>query len=143
MARYTTRIPSSLPQAEAFAYMAAFENAAEWDPTVKEARRLTEGELAVGTQFHVVSRFAGRDVPLRYEIVQLEPPRVVVLEARNPSFRATDTITIEPAASGSVVEYDAVLDFSGVRRLLEPAMQLAFQRVGRAAEVGMRRELNP
>jgi hypothetical protein len=142
MTRFTTQISSSLTQEEAFAYMAAFENAADWDPSVTEAQRLSAGEPAVGTQFHVVSRFAGKNVALRYEIVRLEPPRIVVLGARNPSFRATDTITVEPVGSGSVVEYDAVLDFSGVRRLLEPMMQAAFQRIGRAAEAGMRRELN-
>ena len=96
----------------------------------------------MGTQFHVVSRFAGKDVPLRYEIVRLEPPRVVELQARNPSFSATDTITVEPADAGSVVEYDAVLDFSGARRLLEPVMQARSARIGRAAEAGMQRELH-
>lgn len=143
MARFRTSIPSSLSQEEAFAYLAAFENAADWDPTVKEARRLDGGELRVGTQFHVVSRLAGRDVALVYEVTRLEPPRLVELEARNPSFSARDTITVEPAADGSVVSYDAMLDFRGVRRLLEPVMQSAFDRVGRAAETGLRERLNP
>jgi hypothetical protein len=143
MASFSTVIQSTLSQAAAFAYMAAFENAARWDPTVKEARRLTEGELGVGTQFAVVSRFGGREVELRYEIVRYEPPRVVELEARNPSFRSHDTITVEPAGTGSLVRYDAELDFTGVRRLLEPVMQATFQRVGRAAEAGLREVLNP
>jgi hypothetical protein len=143
MATFHTTVPSTLSQAQAFDYMAGFESASEWDPTVSEARRLSEGELRVGTAFHVVSHFGGRDVALRYEIVRLEPPRVVVLEARNPSFTATDTITVEPAGAGSTVEYDAVLEFRGLRRLLEPALQATFQRVGRAAEAGMRERLNP
>jgi hypothetical protein len=143
MARFHTTIPSTLSQAEAFAYMAGFEHASEWDPTVRESRRLTPGELQVGTAFHVVSHFGGREVALRYEIVRLEPPRVVVLQARNASFTATDAITVEAAGEGSTVEYDAVLEFRGVRRLLEPVLQATFHRLGRAAEVGMRERLNP
>jgi len=40
MALYTTSIDSSLSPSEAFAYMAAFENVAQWDPGVVEAQRL-------------------------------------------------------------------------------------------------------
>ena len=143
MATFRTRIPSTLPQEEAFAYMAAFEHAREWDPTVRESRRLSDGELALGASFHVVSRFAGQDVELRYEIVRYEPPRVVVLEARNASFTARDTITVEGSGSGSTVDYDAALEFRGLRRLLDPVMGIVFERVGRAAEAGMRERLNP
>ena len=39
MARYVTTIPSTLPQVEAFAYMADFANARRWDPSVSEACR--------------------------------------------------------------------------------------------------------
>jgi hypothetical protein len=143
MASFRTSIDSTLSQEEAFAYMAAFEHASEWDPNVVESRRLDEGELGTGTRFHIVSHFAGRDVPLVYEIVRFEPPGLVVLEARNPSFSARDEITVEPAATGSVVRYEAMLDFRGVRRLLEPVMQATFARIGRAAETGMRDRLNP
>jgi hypothetical protein len=143
MATFSTRVTSTLPPQEAFAYMAAFEHAAEWDPSVVEARRVTDGELRVGSAFHVVSRFAGRDVPLRYEIVRYEPPRSFTVEARNESFSSRDTITVEPAGAGSEVGYDALLEFRGVRRLLEPVMQAAFNRIGRAAEAGLREHLNP
>jgi hypothetical protein len=39
MARYVTTISSTLPAEEAFAYMADFSNAGEWDPSVDEASR--------------------------------------------------------------------------------------------------------
>ena len=143
MATFRTRVPSSLPPEEAFAYMAAFEHAAEWDPSVVEARRLENGELGVGSSFHVLSRFAGREVALRYEIVRYESPRSFTVEARNESFSSRDTIAVEPAGAGSEVSYDAELEFRGVRRLLEPVMQAAFNRIGRAAEAGLREHLNP
>ena len=143
MARYVTTIDSRLPPGEAFAYMADFSHARSWDPSVNEARKVGEGPIGAGSTFDLVARFAGRDVPLRYEIIDYEPPGRVILEARRPGFVSRDTITIAPAASGSEIRDDAHLEFSGLRRLLDPAMQRIFDRVGAAAKAGMQAALNP
>jgi hypothetical protein len=136
VAHFVTSIDSSLSQEEAFAYMADFSNALEWDPSVSEARRSGDG-------FDLVASFGGRDVPLHYDVVELEAPRLVILEARRPSFTSRDTITVTPSGGGSVVHYDARLSFTGIGRLLDPLMQLAFNRVGARAAQGMRTALNP
>ena len=143
MARYVTTIESALPQVEAFAYMADFANARFWDPSVSEARRVGEAAVGIGSAFDLVARFGGRDVPLRYEIVEYASPRRVVLEARRPGFVSRDTITVEPAGNGSVVHYDATLAFGGVGRLFDPVMQRIFNRVGARATLGMQTALNP
>src|SRR3954452_6700318 len=136
MARYVATIRSNRSQDGAFAYMADFTHAREWDPSVTQARRVGD------TSFDLVARFAGRDVPLRYEIIELEAPRLVVLEARRPGFVSRDTITVAPAGPGSVVHYDASLAFSGLGRLLDPVMQRIFNRVGARATAGMQTALN-
>jgi hypothetical protein len=143
MATFRTAIESSLSEDEAFARMAAFERVPEWDPTVVEARRLTEGEPAVGTRFQVRSRFGGRVVDLEYGLVECDPPRSFTLEARNPSFRSRDVITVEPRAAGSIVRYEALLEFEGWRQALDPLLHALFGRVGRKAAAGLRRYLNP
>jgi hypothetical protein len=143
MARYATTIPSTLPQVEAFAYMADFENARRWDPSVSEARRVGEAPIGVRSAFDLVARFGGRDVPLRYEIVEYDAPRRVVLEARRPGFVSRDTITVDPAESGSIVRYDATLAFGGLGRLLDPVMQRVFDRAGARATLGLQTALNP
>ena len=141
MARFTTTIPSRRSQADAFAYMAAFENAGEWDPSVTEAKRVGDEPLGVGTSFEVVSKFGPRLVPLTYTIVRYEPDGLVVLEARSKGFVSTDTITVEPAGDTSTVTYDAMLTFSGLGRLADPLMQVVFNRVGRKAEARLREVL--
>jgi hypothetical protein len=142
MARYTTTIRTTLEESGAFAYMADFSNARFWDPSVSEARREDEGPVGRGSRFHLVVRFAGRDVPLTYTIIAFEPPTLVVLEARR-GFVSRDTITVQPAeGGGSVVRYDALLAFEGIGRLLDPVMQLAFDRVGARAAAGLARVLN-
>ena len=143
MAHYLTSVGSALPRAEAFAYMADFANARRWDPSVSEARRVGEAPLGVGSAFDLVARFGGRDVPLRYEIVEYDAPRRVVLEARRPGFVSRDTITVEPAENGSIVHYDATLAFGGLGRLLDPVMQRVFDRVGARATLGLQTALNP
>ena len=142
MARYTTAVRSKLSAEAAFAYMADFSNARIWDPSVSEARHEGEGPIGLGSTFHVVARFAGRNVPLTYVIVAFEPPTRVVLEARS-GFVSRDTITVESVAgSGSVVRYDALLTFSGIGRLADPLMQLVFNRVGAKAAAGIAAALN-
>ena len=143
MARYVTQIESGLSQADAFAYMADFANARFWDPSVSEARRETDGPVAAGSTFHLVSRFAGREVPLLYTLVSYEPSTRVVLEAQKPGFVSRDTITVTAAATGSIVQYDALLELRGARRLFDPVLQRLFTRLGDAATRGMRAALNP
>jgi len=143
MARYLTTIESALPQAEAFAYMADFANARVWDPSVSEAQRVGQAPVGLGSAFDLVARFGGRDVPLRYEIVEYDSPRRVVLEAARPGFTSRDVITVETAGNGSVVHYDATLAFSGLGRLFDPVMQWIFNRVGARATLGMQTVLNP
>jgi hypothetical protein len=143
MARYVTTIQSTLPAAEAFAYMADFANARLWDPSVSEARRVGDGPLGLGSAFDLVARFGGRDVPLRYAIVEYDLARRVVLEAQGRGFVSRDTITVEARDAGSSVHYDASLAFGGAGRLLDPIMQLIFGRVGARATAGMQSALNP
>lgn len=142
MARYTAAIESRLAPSAAFAYMASFDNAREWDPSVTDARRLDAGALAVGSSFSVVSRFAGRSVPLVYEITRLDEPRLVTLTATKRAFASVDTIVVEPHGAGSRVIYEARLDFRGAARLAEPLMQALFRRIGARAAASLRTELN-
>ncbi len=142
MARYVTTIDSSLPPDEAFAYMADFAHALEWDPSVEEARRT--GEVGPGAGFDLVVRFGGRKIPLHYRTASFDAAeRTVVLQAENPRFVSRDTITVSQAAGGSTVGYDAALDLRGHGRFLNPLLQLLFNRTGHKAAAGMRTALNP
>ena len=143
MARYVTTIESKLSPAQAFAYMADFSNALQWDPSVVDASRSGAGAVGNGSTFDLVVKFGGRKLPMRYAIVSYEEPRLVVIEAQQPSFTSRDTISVEPAGDGSSVHYDALLEFKGPGRALDPIMQLLFNRTGDKAAAGMRAALNP
>jgi hypothetical protein len=143
MAHFSCTVPSRLPAADVFAYMASFDHARDWDPSVTQALRVGDEPLAVGVGFELVARFAGRSVPLRYTITEYDAPRRVVLEAQRPGFTSRDTITVTDDGHGSLVSYDAQLLFHRAGRLADPVLQRVFRHVGRRAQEGLTRALNP
>ena len=58
------------------------------------AHRVGDGPVEPGTAFDLVTRFGGREVPLRYAVAEHEPPRRIVLEAQGKGFTSRDTITV-------------------------------------------------
>ena len=89
MPRYRVNIDSPKPPSETFAYLAAFDNIRDWDPSVVSARRLDEGAVRLGSRFEVVVRVGRRELPLRYEIVRFEPGEVLAVEANARWFAPT------------------------------------------------------
>jgi hypothetical protein len=141
MAHYRAQLEVRRPIDEVFGYLANFANTEEWDPGVASARKRGDPPLGVGSEFDVVSKFLGREVPLVYRIVQYDPPGRVVLEAENAHLRAVDTITFEKTTRGTSITYDANLAPKGVRHVGDLALHLAFQWIGRRALAGLRAAL--
>jgi hypothetical protein len=110
----------------AFAYMADFSHAQEWDPSVLEARRVDTGTLGVGSAFDLKVRVAGRVQPMRYVITQLSPRRVTFM-CRLHNLQSVDTITVDGNGDHTEVHYEARLHFDGVRRVTEPIVSIGFR----------------
>jgi Polyketide cyclase / dehydrase and lipid transport len=141
MTHYVARIPVSIARPAAFAYLARFDRAAEWDPGVETGEMLTPEPVGVGSQFRLVARFLGRRIPLVYEIAEYDRDERIVLRAENHSTRSVDTITFEDDARGTVVVYDAQLDVKGIGRLADPLLAIVFRRIGDRAAAGLRTHL--
>jgi len=139
MAQFTTTIQTpGLDVSAAFAHLADFSSAEQWDPGVAKASRDQQGPIEVGSSFTVVADFLGRQIPLTYRIVDLVADERVVLRAENASVVSLDTLTFVASDSGASVTYDAVLDGKGAMRLAGPFLQLLFNRIGHKAEAGLR-----
>ncbi len=137
--RKTIEVPTTVD--ETFGYLAEFQHAADWDPGVAESEKLVDGPPGVGTRFRVVATFLGQRVPLVYEITKIDPPRRLVLEARTSNFASIDEISCQPCERGTRVSYDARLELEGLRRLADPALQLAFNAIGARAMAGLQEAL--
>ena len=144
MARYRTTVGSSRTAEDAFDYLAEFSHAAEWDPGVVEGESLDGPPVRTGSRFRLLSRVAGRSVPLEYRVVALERPHRVVLQADQRALRSTDEIRFAAVDGRTEVTYEADLRLKGrLGRILDPLLTVAFRRIGDRAAAGLRRALNP
>jgi dehydrogenase/reductase SDR family protein 12 len=139
LAHYATTFVSQTPVEQAFEYLSRFSTAVEWDPGVVASSDLTPDPVGVGSAFEIVSSILGRRVPLRYEIIEFDAPRLVCLRAQNSTVRSVDTITFVASPQGATtVTYDAQLTPVGLARVLTPLFGFALRRIGDRAAEGLR-----
>jgi carbon monoxide dehydrogenase subunit G len=139
MARYITTVRTSLPPAEAFAYMADLSNLAKWDPGVSRAVKV-RGE-GLGATYDVTVTVGTRPT-LRYEVIEHDSPRRVRFVARTGALESYDEIRVERDGAGALVTYDATLTLRGPLGLFDRGLQLVFDRIGDRAADGLRRALS-
>ena len=137
MPRYVATIPSPWPAERAFAYMADFRNATEWDPSVVSAVAVDAGAVREGSSFELRIRNGRRVAPFTYTVTTFEPP-VIVLRAATKRFVSVDTITVRDLGTGSEITYDASLAVTGALALVTPLIARAFRRLGDAARDRLR-----
>lgn len=123
---------------EVFAYLQDFTTTEEWDPGTVTTSRVT-GDGDVGTRYHNVSRFLGRETELTYVVEEADAPRTLKLRGENKTVTAHDTMTLEPTATGGTeLTYHAEFAFKGLSRLVAPLLAPAFKKLGDEAEQGLR-----
>jgi carbon monoxide dehydrogenase subunit G len=137
MARYRASIDTQWTPHDVFAYLSDFSTTAEWDPGIASAERVSAGPIGLGSEFRLVARSLGRQVPLTYRIVAYDPPRVVTLVGENATVLSRDRITVQPTPAGAEVTYDADLRLKGPLRVADPLLRLAFKRMGDRALAGL------
>ncbi len=135
-------IHTTLSPEAAFAYLSDFASSEEWDPGVATAERVGDGPIEVGTRYRLGVRIGGRVAPMEYRIVELDPPKRVVLVGSGSGVSAVDTIEFARSAGRTTVEYTADIRLQGLRRLVQPLLGGTFARIARDASAGMQRELD-
>jgi carbon monoxide dehydrogenase subunit G len=140
--RYRREIEVAGEPGDVFAYLADFEHAAEWDPGIVEARRLSEGPTRVGSRFEVIALFRGNRQRFEYAVTAFEEGRRVALRGEGEKALSDDEITVAPGAGGGTrVAYEADLRLKGAYRIAEPLLGSTFRRMGDEALDGLRARL--
>lgn len=130
------------PPDQAFAYLSDFTSTNDWDPGTIRTTRVS-GNQNVGTEYANLSRFAGREVALRYVVRAYEPNHRFVVSARTSTMAAVDTMTFEPTPTGGTrVTYHAEFRFTVPLRWVMPLFAGAFRRLGDEAEAGLQDALD-
>jgi carbon monoxide dehydrogenase subunit G len=135
--RYRREIEVPTTADATFEYLSDLANAAEWDPGIAEARRLTPPPTAVGSRFEVVALFRGRRQRFEYVVTELRPGSRVTLRGQGEKARSDDVIEVAAAADGARVTYEADLRLKGIYRLAEPFLGSTFRRMGDDALDGL------
>ncbi len=129
------------PIDEVWTFVSDFANSATWDPGVAEARKVTEGPVAVGTRYELMVIFNGKQLPMTYEVTAYDPPNRVELRGTGERVLAVDDIRFASTPAGTEIRYKADLRLRGLLRLAEPLTRSRFDAIGKAAIDGMRRTL--
>ena len=125
----------------AFAFLADFENAPEWDSGTKSCTRV-DGEGGPGTTYRNVSEFVGRTVELDYTVEVVAEPTFVIV-GRNATTTSRDIIIVTPnPGGGSTVDYTAHFTFSGPARFLGPLINPLLARLGDQTAATLRAALD-
>jgi carbon monoxide dehydrogenase subunit G len=122
MTKLVERIDTKLAKDPAFAYIADFAHAAEWDPNIVASSRIDDGELGVGSRFQVDVKVGPRTLSMEYRITEYDPPNVVVLVGEGWNVWSEDRISFEETTDGTRVTYDVELKANGVLAPLSPLL---------------------
>ncbi len=117
-------------------YLMDFAHAEQWDPGTVSCVQTSSGPPRVGTIWHNVSRFRGRETELRYELVAAEPDHLRFV-GTNTTATSIDDITVTDHASdpqASTIVYRSEITFRGWARLVEPFLRRELNRLGDQTE---------
>jgi hypothetical protein len=142
MTQYVAVVPSTWSVARAFGYMSDFSNAQFWDPSIRVARRISDGDVTVGSLFELTVRFAGRDKVLRYQVTEFVPDQRVVFSSTTGALLSRDALTFERRPDGCEMTYHAELRFSGAAAIANPLLAVLFRRLADQASASLRRVLS-
>jgi uncharacterized protein YndB with AHSA1/START domain len=141
MPSYEETIEVEVPREEAFDYVADLTTAPEWDPGIRSSKQLDEGPTRVGSAFEVVAEFRGKPQTFRYEVLELDPGRRLVIRGESEKAISDDTITFADAGGETVITYGSVLRLKGISRVAEPFLAGTFAKLGKVALEGLERTL--
>lgn len=114
---YTTVI--NRPREEVFDYMQDISREHEWQPNLREAEQIPEGEPGVGTQRRYVSEFMGRRFENVYVNTAYEPyHKVAYTTTPESDTQATGEVIWEEVEGGTRVTMRVEADVGGVLRFV-------------------------
>lgn len=140
---YSTTLDESIavnrPVADCYRYLLDFSTIEQWDPGVSRARKLTPGQVRVGTEFEVALAGLSRGVVMRYRLKESLPGQSLLLEGEGGDVRALDRIEFQAIGPRETrIRYRAELYLSRIPRHAGALMQPLLDRIGKAAVAGLR-----
>lgn len=124
------------PVTEVFAYAAALERHAEWQPDLLTAEVLSEGPIGVGTLAAETRKVVRRVQRFEYRITEWEAGRRMAFVTTNGRIRPEGQMTFAPAGEGTRVGFTVEVNGAGASRLL---VRLAGRAIERSIDANLAR----
>jgi uncharacterized membrane protein len=104
-----------------FTFLSDLGNAPKWQRGVIESKRVTEGPLQLGTQFHETVRMMGMSFEAVCKVIAFEPPRKFGMTADGKLVHYEGEFTFEPISGdkGTRLNVSGWMKMKGVWRILE------------------------
>ncbi|WDP84927.1 MAG: SDR family NAD(P)-dependent oxidoreductase [Desulfobacter sp.] len=125
-----------------FDYTSDFSRIQEWDPGVISSKAVEPGRTGVGSVYDLKLKFGFFRPKIQYRVVEYQPNAKLVLKGRAESFTAMDTIQFQADNTGTRIDYQADIEFSGVGKYLEPCLVPILKQTGKDAIQGLERVLD-
>jgi hypothetical protein len=111
------------------AYAGDPTNAPEWYANIRSIEWRTPPPVALGSRMDFVAHFLGRRLSYTYEVVELEPERLLVMRTADGPFAMETTYTWQPDGEGGTrMTLRNRGNPTGFSRLAAPAMERAMRR---------------
>ncbi len=107
------------PIAVVFATISNLETFQEWNPTIKTARKLSDGPIGEGAEFEFQIRGIGRTVQRLEDFVPNERVRLV---PQNGPITGGHLFVLSSRGDSTLVDHELVMNPKGPFKLLSPLM---------------------
>jgi uncharacterized protein YndB with AHSA1/START domain len=126
MQRVERRATVMAPPETVFAYLADLDNLPAWQAGVLEARRTSDGPMAVGSTARVVRQLMGQRFEAPLTVTAYDPPRHMVVESAVSGVRVSIALDLVDAPDeGSDIGVTAEIRGSGLTGFMEPMIASA------------------
>jgi len=118
----------AVPATQVWEVVSDFARNPQWQKGMQSCTWLTEPPVAVGSRYEQHARFLRKDVMTTFEVIELDPGRLVTIDTVEGTFPITVTRTVVPTAGGCRVVANVRGDAGGIFGLITPLMRLLVKR---------------
>lgn len=140
MVQVQRSFPVAVSMGRVVEYLKDFTHAEAWDPGTKSCARHDGGPIVVGSSWHNVSEFRGRETELEYELVRLTADHLTFV-GKNKTATSTDDMAFAADGDRTSITYQATIEFHGLAKLAGPFLRREFEKLGDEVVTTMTRVL--
>lgn len=130
MARYTTTVRVSAPQAAVFNVFSDLDRAADRVTGIVRVEKLTDGATGKGTRFRETRVVFKKEATEEFEITDFEPPRRYVVGAESCGCAYKTTFHFVPNGNVTDVDVEVIAEpVTFMAKLVSPLTNLLFSRM--------------